>query len=100
MPDPITAAEIQERDGVAVVVYSKPACVQCNLTKNRLDEKGIVYTTVDMTADPVALAYVKETLGILSAPAVVAATPTGDETWGGFRPDLIAEHITERKDES
>lgn len=68
-----------------VTVYSKPQCVQCDLTYRALDRKGVDYAVVDITADPEALARVKE-LGYLQAPVVV----TPDNHWSGFRPDQIA----------
>jgi glutaredoxin-like protein NrdH len=67
-----------------VVVYTKPACVQCDATYRDLDRKGVAYTTVDLATDAEALAVVKE-LGYLQAPVVVA----GDQHWSGFRPDHI-----------
>lgn len=92
---------IQARDGVAVVVYTTPGCVQCGPTKKMLDKAGIVYTEVDITTDETAHAYVtgpreQGGLGYLSAPVVVAATPDGDIDWNGLRPDLIKQHITAR----
>lgn len=69
---------------MSVVVYSKPACVQCDATYRALDKNGIDYTVVDIEADPAALEYVRG-LGYLQAPVVVA----GDQHWSGFRPDQI-----------
>lgn len=89
---------IQARDGVAVVVYTQPNCVQCKQTFFMLDRANIVYTKVDVTEDDTALAYVKGDreqggLGYLAAPVVVASGIDGDTDWNGFRPDLIASHI-------
>ena len=67
-----------------VIVYTKPACVQCNATYQALDKQGIAYATVDITTDPEARDYVMA-LGYLQAPVVVA----GDDHWSGFRPDRI-----------
>lgn len=69
---------------MSVVVYSKPACVQCDATYRALDKAGIQYTVVDLTTDPAALDLVRG-LGYLQAPVIVA----GDRHWSGFRPDLI-----------
>lgn len=71
---------------MAVIVYTKPACVQCNATYRALDNKGIEYEVHDLSQDEVALARVKE-LGYLQAPVVV----TDEDHWSGFRPDKIAE---------
>lgn len=91
---------IQARDGVAVVVYTTPGCVQCGPTKKMLDKAGIVYTEVDITTDAAAHAYAtgareKGGLGYMTAPVVVASTPEGDIDWNGLRPDLIKLHITD-----
>ncbi|GAA1046464.1 MULTISPECIES: glutaredoxin-like protein NrdH [Rothia] len=69
---------------MSVTVYTKPACVQCNMTYRALDKNGIDYTTVDVTEDAAALARIKE-LGYMQAPVVIA----GDEHWSGFQPDRI-----------
>ena len=68
----------------AVIVYTKPACVQCNATYKALDKQGILYDVVDITEEPDARDYVMA-LGYLQAPVVVA----GQTHWSGFRPDRI-----------
>ncbi len=67
-----------------VIVYSKPACVQCTATTREMDRKGIEYTYVDLTEDQTAMEKVMN-MGYRQAPVVVA----GDEHWAGFRPDKI-----------
>ena len=89
-------AQIQARDGVAAVVYTKPECPQCDMTKKMLERADVFYTAVDVTEDPTALWYIKDQLGYLAAPVVVASTESGDVDWNGFRPDLIRQHITAR----
>lgn len=69
---------------MAITVYSKPSCKQCDLTKDLLDKRGLIYETVDVYKDPKALTYVKS-LGYMGAPVVV----TEDDHWYGFRPDKI-----------
>lgn len=71
---------------MAVTVYTKPACVQCNATYRALDSQGIEYEVLDVSADEQALQTVKE-LGYLQAPVVV----TDEDHWSGFRPDKIAQ---------
>ena len=71
---------------MAITVYTKPSCVQCNATYRALDSKGIEYDIIDLSEDPTALETVKG-LGYLQAPVVV----TDDEHWSGFRPDKITE---------
>ncbi|MDN6428814.1 MAG: glutaredoxin-like protein NrdH [Propionibacterium sp.] len=69
---------------MAITVYSKPMCVQCDATYRALDKQGLDYTSVDLTQDVEALEFVK-TLGYQQAPVVVA----GEDHWSGYRPDRI-----------
>lgn len=69
---------------MTVIVYSKPACVQCNATYKALEKRGIDYQVVDIAADDDARDYVVD-LGYQQAPVVV----TDDGHWSGFRPDRI-----------
>ena len=69
---------------MAITVYTKPACVQCNATQKALDRAGLAYTTVDVSVDDEARDYVLA-LGYLQAPVVEA----DGEHWSGFRPDRI-----------
>ncbi|WP_405375266.1 MULTISPECIES: glutaredoxin-like protein NrdH [unclassified Microbacterium] len=71
---------------MAITVYTKPSCVQCNATYRALDSKGIEYNILDVSADADALEHVKS-LGYLQAPVVV----TDEDHWSGFRPDKIDE---------
>ena len=71
---------------MAITVYSKPSCVQCNATYRALDAKGIEYEVTDVSEDAAALEQVKS-LGYMQAPVVVA----DEEHWSGFRPDKINE---------
>ena len=69
---------------MAITVYTKPACVQCNATYRALDKAGIEYDVIDITENAQARDYVMS-LGYLQAPVVVA----GENRWSGFRPDEI-----------
>ncbi|RQO45884.1 NrdH-redoxin [Rhodococcus sp. KBW08] len=69
---------------MAITVYTKPACVQCNATYRALDKAGIEYAVIDITENAQARDYVMS-LGYLQAPVVVA----GENHWSGFRPDEI-----------
>lgn len=73
-----------------VTLYTKPACVQCDATKRAFNKHGIEYVTVDLTEDAEALEKVKQ-LGFASAPVVTA----GEDSWSGFRPDLVKELAAE-----
>lgn len=77
---------------MAVTVYTKPACVQCNATYRALDKKGIFYNTVDLTLDEGALERLRA-LGYQQAPVVV----TDEDHWTGFRPDKIEELALQQK---
>jgi glutaredoxin-like protein NrdH len=70
---------------MAVIVYTKPSCVQCTATYRALDNKGIQYEVHDVSTDDAALEHVKS-LGYMPPPVVV----TDDDHWSGFRPDKIA----------
>ena len=69
---------------MTITVYTKPACVQCNMTYKALDKAGLYYEVVDISEDAEARDYVMA-LGYLQAPVVVAE----GEHWSGFRPDRI-----------
>jgi glutaredoxin-like protein NrdH len=69
---------------MAITVYSKPACVQCNATYRALDKLGADYTVVDISEDADARDYVMS-LGHLQAPVVIV----DGEHWSGYRPDRI-----------
>lgn len=43
-----------------LTVYSKPNCSNCERVKNYLNENGVDFQTVDLTADKAVLAEMKE----------------------------------------
>jgi len=65
-------------------VYTKPTCVQCDMTKRFLDKNGVAYNTIDITEDPSALEMILE-MGFSSAPVVI----TNSDSWAGFQPDKL-----------
>lgn len=69
---------------MAITVYSKPLCVQCDATKRALNKAGLAYDVIDITEDAEALATVKS-LGYVQAPVVV----TSEDHWSGFRPEKL-----------
>lgn len=71
-----------------VTVYSKPRCVQCDMTRKQLDRLGVEYTTVDVTDNPTALEFITEDLGYSQAPVVVVDQDPQNH-WSGFRPDRL-----------
>lgn len=70
---------------MSVVVYTKPACVQCSATYRALNEAGVEYEVIDISEDDGARAYVIG-LGYQQAPVVMVNESTH---WSGFRPDRI-----------
>lgn len=68
-----------------VIVYTLPACVQCDSTKKVLARNDIPYEEVNLAADANAMSYVRE-LGYSAAPIVVV----GDDHWSGFRMDKLS----------
>lgn len=71
--------------------------MQCTATKRFLDSRGLEYTTVDVSQDADALAFIKQ-LGYLAAPVVYThrfAQPEPGvldefvQHWSGNQPDRI-----------
>ena len=75
---------------MAITLYTKPACMQCNATKKALDRAGLDYEQVDVSTDDEARDYVLA-LGYLQAPVVEA----NGEHWSGFRPERIKALVQE-----
>ncbi|MFT0545810.1 glutaredoxin domain-containing protein [Allopusillimonas ginsengisoli] len=69
---------------MAVTVYSKPDCPQCELTKRDMDILGIEYKTIDITLQQDQLERLSS-LGFRSAPVV----ETDQDTWSGYDRDKI-----------
>lgn len=82
-----------------ITVYSTPKCIQCKLTKGWLDERGILFTPVDLSQSPDDLVAV-QALGYASAPVVIVnddGDNLNEKHWYGFRPDLLEEFATNQK---
>lgn len=71
---------------MSIIVYSKPACVQCTATTRALEARGLDFQVIDLTEDDAAMSLVQE-MGYRQAPVVVA----GEAHWAGFRPDMIGQ---------
>jgi len=69
---------------MTITVYTKPACVQCDATKRRLNALGLEYDTIDITQDQAAFDKIVA-MGFQSAPVVI----TDDDAWAGFNLDKI-----------
>lgn len=72
---------------MTVTVYSKPNCIQCNMTYRFLDKHEIPFESVDITTDRDAYEYVVSDLGYLAAPVVKVSD---EEHWSGFQPKRLA----------
>jgi glutaredoxin-like protein NrdH len=75
-----------------ITVYSKPSCVQCTATYRALDNKGVSYVVVDLSAEPTEVVDAFKARGLMQAPIVVTDT----DEWAGFQPDKIAALSAER----
>lgn len=69
---------------MSIKVYTKHNCMQCNYTKEYLDNNKIPYESVNIEHDNDALEEVTA-LGYTSMPVV----KVGDYHFGGFRPDKL-----------
>jgi len=69
---------------MAITVYSKPNCPQCELTKRDMDILGIEYETVDLTQHQDQL---ERLIGLGHRNAPVVETDHG--TWSGYDQDKI-----------
>lgn len=71
-----------------ITVYSKPNCMQCEMTKRYMQRENIAFSAVDVTKDSVALDMIK-LHGYQGVPVV--AVNGFDNSWQGFRPDRLEE---------
>lgn len=67
------------------VVYTKPACVQCDMTKRYMDKMGLEYDTIDISENPEELDRLIA-MGYRSAPVVITSD---GQSWAGFQPEKI-----------
>lgn len=86
------------RQEIAVTVYTKYECRQCDRTKMILDREGIEYTPINVEDEAAAFRYVTETLNLRQMPVVVVAEPDDEVIWSGLQPDMIRRFITHRED--
>lgn len=73
-----------------IKVYSKPKCMQCEMTKMWLTQNKIPFETVDTEANPGALELLKH-YGYSSLPVVAIDDELSDEskTWSGFQIEKL-----------
>ena len=73
-----------------LTVYSKPRCMQCEMTKIWLTKNKIEFETVDIEANPVALDLLRH-YGWQTLPVVAIDDELSDESkaWLGFQIDKL-----------
>lgn len=74
---------------MSVVVWSKPACVQCGSVIRWLKKRKIEHEVRNLPDFPEVLEAFKE-LGLLQAPIVVVE---GREPFSGFNTKLLEEYL-------
>lgn len=84
---------IQEDKGVvlSITVYSKDRCPQCEMTKRRLNRRGVDFDEVNLSHDPRQLEELVS-MGFQSAPVVIVEDNSTGETvdaWAGFQVNRI-----------
>ena len=63
-----------------VLLYTTPWCPYCIAARRLFDDKGVPYRDIDVSGDPKARAWLRETTGQRTVPQVfIAGTP-----YGGF----------------
>lgn len=79
-----------------ITVYTKPDCVQCDMTKKWLDGHGFkdAYAVADILE--IANLAAAKSIGLLSAPVVLVSVdgvPGNEEMWAGFQPAQLQKHL-------
>lgn len=74
---------------MSIIVYSKPNCPQCDLTKRDMDILGIEYEIIDISLQQDQLERLAG-LGFRSAPVV----ETDRDVWSGYQQDKIKELVS------
>lgn len=76
-----------------ITVYCKNNCAQCSATKRALDRKGIEYKTINI--EDAGNEHYRDALlaeGFMQMPVVKinnADDTANEQSWSGYRPDLI-----------
>lgn len=66
------------------IIYSRPGCVQCDLTKKLMKREGIGYDEINVEVDAEALELIVG-MGYMQAPVIIY----GEEHWSGFIPGRV-----------
>ena len=71
-----------------IIIYSKPNCGACDLTKTWLDDNNLEYTAINAYEDADAMAGL-QSHGFMSFPVVTVGS--FDNAWGGFEINRLEE---------
>ena len=73
-----------------ITVYSKPRCMQCEMTKMWLNQNNIEFENVDIEVNPGALELLRY-YGWQTLPVVTLDDELGDKTktWAGFQIEKL-----------
>lgn len=80
----------------AITVYIRRGDAQCDALLAYLDQRGVAYTTRDVTSDPSATAVLFGRLGRVAVPAITI----GDRMVVGFDPVQLARFLPREEAES
>lgn len=72
-----------------VLLYTKPNCVQCDMTKKAFDKGNVKYEIIDLTDRPETAKSLQDNHGVSSAPVVMYERDGKLNVWAGFKYDLI-----------
>ncbi|KPC69363.1 glutaredoxin [Thermoactinomyces vulgaris] len=78
---------------MAVIVYSRPHCIECNVLKRFLNDYQIPYETRDCSKKPQYMEEVKQ-MGFLGVPVTVV----NGQAIHGLQPDAILKALKEEND--
>lgn len=78
---------------MTVILYSKPGCQPCRITKMALLAQNVDFEEIDVSANTEAARFVSEELGYRSMPVVYFDQQTH---WSGYRPESIKSALRER----
>ena len=79
---------------MTITSCEKPSwCFGCKKTNELFDAAGVQFTTVDITTNDQALAYITDELGYSQAPVVVYEKDGSEDHWSGLNPTKISQVI-------
>ncbi|MFP2516485.1 glutaredoxin-like protein NrdH [Buttiauxella agrestis] len=67
-----------------ITIYTRNDCVQCHATRRAIENRGFTFEMINLDVNPEAADDLRA-LGYRQLPVVI----TEQESWSGFRPDMI-----------